>query len=97
MYHLELLKQVDLINIEISELENEKLNIYKKLKNYKIQIAKDHQYLIGKKAMCSHINRKYDVECVCTAVIALDDFSGVKPLFSHNGKKFIAETYDWIN
>jgi hypothetical protein len=60
------------------------------------QIEKDNSFLIGKKAICVHIDNPNPVECVCTAIIALDDYSSVKPLFSRNGKKYIIETYEWI-
>ena len=91
-----LLKQVDELNEQISKLEKEKKHIYERLSLYKKQIEKDNSFLIGKKAICVHIDNPNPVECVCTAIIALDDYSSVKPLFSRNGKKYIIETYEWI-
>ena len=91
-----LLKQVDELNEQISKLEKEKKHIYERLQLYKKQIEKDNSFLIGKKAICVHIDNPNPVECVCTAIIALDDYSSVKPLFSRNGKKYIIETYEWI-
>ena len=93
---IDLLKKIDLINEEIGILENEKHNIYKKLSDYKKQIEKDNSFLIGKKAMCTHIDNPKPIECICTAVIALDDYKSIKPLFSRNGKKYIIDTYEWI-
>ena len=93
----QLLKQVEQLNENIAKLEKEKQSIYQRLSFYKKTIEKDNNYLIGKKAMCIHIDNPNPVECICTAVIALDDYSSVKPLFSRNGKKYIIETYEWVS
>jgi hypothetical protein len=45
-----------------------------------------NEYLIGKKAICTHVEHPKEVECICTAVMCLNDYSGVKPLFSRNGR-----------
>lgn len=91
-----LLKQVDQLNETIAKLEKEKQTIYQRLSAYKKTIEKDNDFLIGKKAMCIHIDNPTPVECVCTAVIALDDYLSVKPLFSRKGKKYIVDTYEWL-
>ena len=93
----ELLKQVDQLNEQIAKLEREKQQIYQRLSTYKKQIEKENSFLIGKKALCVNIDNPHLTECVCTAVIALDDYSSVKPLFSKNGKKYIIETYEWVS
>ena len=96
-FPLQLLKQVDELNESIAKLEKEKQSIYQRLSAYKKTIEKDNSFLIGKKAMCVHIDNPNPVECVCTAVIALDYYSSVKPLFSRNGKQYIVETYEWVS
>ena len=96
-FPLQLLKQVDELNEKISKIEKEKQSIFQRLSEYKKTIEKDSSFLIGKKAMCIHVDNPNPVECICTAVKALDDYSSVKPLFSRNGKKYIVETYEWVS
>ena len=91
-----LLRQIEQLNEGIAKIEKEKQQIYQRLSSYKKQIEKEHSFLIGKRAICVHIDNPNPVECVCTAVLALDDYASVKPLFSRNGKKYIVETYEWI-
>ena len=91
-----LLRELDLINDKISILEKQKQKIYQSLSLHKKKIENDNVFLIGRKAMCVNIDNPKLVECVCTGVIALDDYLNVKPLFSRNGKKYIVETYEWI-
>lgn len=91
-----LLKQVDQLNQGIANIEKEKQSIYQKLAFHKKQIEKDNSFLIGKNAMCVHIDNPTPIMCVCTGVVALDDYLSVKPLFSRNGKKYIVESYEWI-
>jgi hypothetical protein len=95
-YPLELLKKIDQLNESILSLEKEKQNIYTKLSLYKKEIEKNNSHLIGKKAICTHIDNPNQVECICTGIIALDDYQSIKPLFSKNGKKYIVDTYEWI-
>ena len=97
VYPQQLLRQVDLINDKISALEKEKHKVYQTLSIYKKKIENDNQFLVGKKALCINIDNPKEVECVCTGVMALDDYSSVKPLFSRNGKKYIIESYEWID
>ena len=92
-----LLKQVEQLNVQIAKLEKEKQSIFERLALYKKQIEKDNYFLIGKQAMCTHVDNDKPLLCICTAVIALDDYSSIKPLFSRNGKKYIIETYEWVN
>jgi hypothetical protein len=92
----QLLRQIEQLNENITKLEKEKQSIYQRLSSYKKTIEKENEHLIGKKAMCIHIDNSNPVECICTAVIALDDYSSVKPLFSRNGKKYIIESYEWL-
>jgi hypothetical protein len=91
-----ILRGIDLINGEISALERERQKLYNELSLVRKQIEKDNSHLIGKEAMCTHIDSHLQIKCVCTAVIAHEDLTGVKPLFSKNGKKFIALDYEWI-
>jgi hypothetical protein len=91
------LKQIDLLNDKISILEKEKQKIYQTLSVYKKKIEKENHFLIGKRAICINEDNPRPVECVCTGVMALDDYSSVKPLFSRNGKKYIIESYEWID
>lgn len=93
---LDLLNQIDELNQKILDIEKQKVKIFTMLNEYKKQIEKQHSYLIGKKAMCVHVNNPNPIECICTSVIALDDYKSVKPLFSRNGKKYIIETFEWI-
>jgi len=93
---IELLKQIDLLSDKITNLEKEKHSIYQKLAFIKKQIEKEHEYLIGKKAICTHVEHPKEVECICTAVMCLNDYSGVKPLFSRNGRKYIVDEYNWL-
>lgn len=92
-----LLKQVDQLNEAIRKLEKEKQSVYLRLSSYKKTIEEENSFLIGKKAMCTNIDNPRPVECICTAVMAMDDYSSVKPLFSRNGKKYIIETYEWVS
>jgi hypothetical protein len=93
---IELLKEIDLLNEKITNLEKEKHSIFQKLAFIKKQIEKEHEYLIGKKAICTHLEHPKAVECICTAVVAKNDYTGVKPLFSRNGKKYIVDEYIWL-
>jgi len=94
----QLLKQIDELEEQRRALEKEKQIIYQRLSAYKKDIEKQFSYLIGKKAMCVHEDflESQPCECVCTSVMALDDYSTVKPLFSRNGKKFIVGSYEWV-
>ena len=92
----EILRRIDQFNDQITKIEKEKQESFQKLADYKRQIEKDNNFLIGKKAMCIHIDNPKEVECICTGVIALDDYSSIKPLFSRNGKKYIVESYEWM-
>lgn len=96
-YPQQLLKQVDRLNEEIRKLEKQKQAIYQRLSLFKKTIEKDNSFLIGKKAMCINADNPNIVECVCSAVIALDDYSSVKPLFTRNGKKYIVESYTFVS
>jgi hypothetical protein len=92
----QLLLEVEKINETILSLENKKRFAYQKLSFYKNKIEEDNSHLIGKRAMCTQIDEPKPVECVCTAVLCLDDYSSVKPLFSRNGKKYIVDSYKWV-
>lgn len=92
----QLLRDVDLLNDQIRDIEKQKTKIFQKLADYKIQIEQEHSFMIGKKAMCIHVDNERPMECVCTGVVALDDYENVRPLFSRNGKKYITESYEWI-
>ena len=92
----QLLKQIDELNDQISIIEKRKQLIYQRLANYKKQIENENSFLIGKKAICINNDNPKPVECECTAVMALDDYSSVKPLFSRGHKKYTVETYEWI-
>ena len=93
---LRLLGMIDKMNDQIRTLESQKISVYQKLGEYKREIEKQNSHLIGRKAICVNIYNPKPVECICTAVLALDDYESVKPLFSRNGKKYIVETYDWV-
>jgi hypothetical protein len=96
MTAIQLLKQVDQLNENIAKLEKEKQDIYQSLSLYKKIIEKNNEHLIGRKAMCIHIDNPNPVECTCNAVKALEDYSSVRPLFSRKGRKYIVETYEWV-
>jgi hypothetical protein len=96
-YPQQLIKQIDQLDEKIATIQKEKDEIFKKLSAYKKQIEKDNSYLIGKKAMCINDTNTNIVECICTAVIALNDYTNVKPLFNRNGKKYIVQSYEWIS
>jgi beta-lactamase regulating signal transducer with metallopeptidase domain len=91
-----LLQELEILSETQRSLEKQKQDIFQKLTSYKKQLEKKNSYLIGKRAMCIHIDNPIPVECICTAVIASDDYETVKPLFSKQGKKYIIESYDWI-
>lgn len=92
-----LLKDIDLLNEAIRKIEKEKQAIYLRLSLYKKTIEQENSFLIGKKAMCIHIDNPRPVECICTAVKVMDDYTTIIPLFSRNGKKYIIETYEWVS
>lgn len=96
LYPKQLLQQIEHINADIELLEKTKHDLYQKLSLYKKKIESDNSYLIGKKAMCTHIENPKPVECVCSAVIAVDIDYSIKPLFKRNGKKYIVDTYKWM-
>lgn len=93
----ELLKQIDQINEKIKLLDAEKTTIYNKLAIYKKEIEFKHRHLIGKKAMCRNTDSEKEFQCECVAVMALDDYENVKPLFNKGNKKHSVDYYEWIN
>ena len=90
------LAEIEKINDQIRKLEKDKQVIYQKLSLYKKILEKQYSFLIGRKALCTNIDNEHLSECICTDVMALNDYINVKPLFSKNGKKYIVETYEWI-
>ena len=89
--------RVEEIGDTITNLEKERTSIYEGLARKKLKIVLNNNHLLGKMAMCIGFDSPKTFECVCTGVKALDDYLTVKPLFSLYGKKFIVETYTWVN
>jgi hypothetical protein len=88
--------QIDKLNVQIAVLTKEKQAIFNSISNLKKQLEKEHSYLIGRSAIVVNSDNLRSVECTCTAVMALDDCSGVRPLFSRKGQKISADSYEWI-
>jgi len=96
-YPIQLLKQIDDLDSQIAKMRDEKLAIFQRLSNYKSKLVEENAHLIGKKALCVSEGNPNIVECVCTRVLALDDYESIKPLFKRNGTNYSVVSYEWID
>jgi len=95
MKAVEILRLIDDLTEQQRILEKRKASLYLDLKKIKEQIEHNNKHLIGKSAQITREGCKPST-AVCTSVIALNDYSGVRPLFELNGKKVSYINYEWV-
>lgn len=96
-YLKQLLLDLEIANEKIQKAQKEKDFVYQKLSSYKKSLEKQNSHLIGKKAICLNAHKGDLVECICTKVVANDDYKTVTPLFKRNGKNYSVVSYEWID
>lgn len=91
------LKEIDELNEVKSKIERKIQSIHYNINELRNELLQQNKHFLGKKAICSHIDNPHPVECICTYISTLEDCSGIRPHFSRNGKKYLIDTYEWLD
>ena len=94
---IEMMREIDIINDNISKLKKEEIKLRTNVKILKKQIESNNFNLIGRVAACSMYNTPtfQNLECKCSFVMCGDDFTPI-PMFNRRGQNVIVDEYKWM-